>query len=792
MKKSFILSLIIILFFSTLLSADNISTVDVGNLIPKADYVPGELLVKYKPQFRAATSSFYKNNWNISTLRTFKSIGCQQVKLPQGMTVEQALDMYRNDPDVEYAEPNYIYHATRTPNDTSFDELWGLHNTGQPVNGPSGSSDADIDATEAWDMVTGNDAVVIAVVDSGVKYNHEDLVGNIWSNTGETLNGGDTDGNMYVDDIRGWDFVDNDNDPMDYDSHGTHVAGTIAAVGNNGLGVTGVCWTAKIMPIRGLDAAGSGTTANLVLAIQYANDNGAHVINNSWGGGGPSAALEAAINASSAVVVCAAGNSNVNTDTIPHYPSSYTSTNIISVAATDQNDNRASFSNYGATSVDVGAPGTNIYSTVITRIDSINIDDFNRTSLGTNWTTWGINNTWGIENNTLADGPSIDYSNNTESYAQFGPVDLSGLSGLDGPRLEFLLRGITEYGYDYLAVQLSSDGLNWTDHNYIHGTYSSWVTIETDINSYAGGNMYIRFYFYSDFDIYYEGFQIDDLKITVLTTTDNAYTYYNGTSMAAPIVSGIAGLLKASNPALTNIQIKSLIESNVDTMGSLSGLVATGGRVNVNNIFPAVPSDLASAVFSATRIDLSWTDNSSNEDGFSIERKTGAVGTWGEIATVGANTTSYNSTGLSGSTNYFYRIRAYNLGGNSIYSNEDDTTTLASDAPSGLTATAVSSSRIDLAWNDNSGNEDGFRIERKTGIGGIYAPIDSVGFDIETYSDTGLSASTEYYYRVISFNVGGDLEQSNEANALTLVIVFGGGGGGGGGTCFISTASSNL
>ncbi len=332
MNKSFIFSLIIILFFSTLLSADNASILNTGDLNIKADYVPGELLVKYKTQVRTATSSFYKNNWNISTIRTFKSIGCQHVRLPSGMTVEQAMDMYRNDPNVEYAEPNYIYHTTLTPNDPSFGELWGLHNTGQNVNGTTGTADADIDATEAWDIVTGSDTVVIAVVDSGVKWDHEDLAANIWINSTENTgtSGVDDDSNGYVDDIRGWDFVDDDNDPMDYNGHGTHVAGTIAAVGQEigpSVGVTGVCWRAKIMPIRGLDAAGSGTGANLLSAILYANANGAHVINNSWGGGPYSSALVAAINASSALVVCAAGNSGVNTDTSPHYPSSYTSAN---------------------------------------------------------------------------------------------------------------------------------------------------------------------------------------------------------------------------------------------------------------------------------------------------------------------------------------------------------------------------------------------------------------------------------------------------------------------------------
>ena len=793
MKKSFIFSLIFIFFFSTLLSADNVSTLDVGNNL-EIDYVPGELLVKYKPQVRTATSSFYKNNWNISTIRTFKSTGCQHVKLPQGMTVEQAMDMYRNDPDVEYAEPNYIYHATLTPNDTSFNELWGLHNTGQPVNGTNGTSDADIDATEAWDMVTGSAAVIIAVVDSGVKYDHEDLIGNIWSNPGEALNGGDTDGNGYVDDIRGWDFIDNDNDPMDYNDHGTHVAGTIAAVGNNNLGVAGVCWTAKIMPIRGLDAAGSGTAANLLSAIQYANANGADVINNSWGGGPYSQSLKDAIDLSNAVVVCAAGNSNVNTDTTPYYPSSYTSPNIISVAATDQNDNRASFSNYGVTSVDVGAPGTNIYSTVTTRHDVFS-DDFSG-GLG-NWTTGGTNNTWAIPiaTNYLDESPGGNYVINTNSW--ISTTSIISLAGEAGIRLEFQLQGISENGFDFLFIDTSPDGSTWTNQGQLSGTTNNnWFPMEYDINSLAGGNVYIRFRFTSDGSVNFDGWHIDDVKITAYTPgTHNSYDHFQGTSMATPIVSGIAGLLKASNPALTNIQIKSLIESNVDTLGSLSGLVATGGRVNVNNIFPAVPSDLTAAVFSATRIDLSWTDKSSNEDGFRIERKTGAVGTWSQIASVASNIASYSNTGLSGSTQYFYRVRAYNLAGNSVYSNEDNATTLTADAPSGLTATAVSSSRIDLNWTDNSNIETGFRIERKTGVGGTYAQIDSVGLDLETCSDTGLSVSTTYYYRVISFNGGGDLGQSNEASATTPAapsVVVGGGGGGGGGGCFISTTTLGL
>lgn len=250
----------------------------------------------------------------------------------------------------------------RMPNDPFFSNLWGMHNTGQT----GGKADADIDAPSAWTLNTGSASTIIAVIDTGVDYNHPDLSANMWINTGEIAgNGIDDDRNGYIDDVRGWNFVSNNNNPMDDHSHGTHCAGTAAAVGNNGVGVAGVSWTAKIMPLKFLDSSGSGSTSAAVSAILYANRMGAHVLSNSWGGGGYLQSLKDAIDASPGVVVCASGNSGLNTDSSPQYPSAYTSTTIIAVAATDHNDNLASFSNYGGTSVDVGAPGVNIYSTVL-------------------------------------------------------------------------------------------------------------------------------------------------------------------------------------------------------------------------------------------------------------------------------------------------------------------------------------------------------------------------------------------------------------------------------------------
>jgi len=278
------------------------------------------------------------------------------------MSMETALANLRTNNNVLYAEPNYIVTAAAAPNDPRFPELYGLDNNGQT----GGTPDADIDAHEAWDFQTGTD-VVVAVIDTGLDYNHEDITGNVWTNPGEIANNGiDDDNNGYVDDVMGWDFVNDDNDPFDDNDHGTHVSGTIAAVGNNAIGVVGVNWSARIMALKFLSAAGSGTTADAISAIDYAVMMGARISNNSWGGGAFSQALFDAIAAAQTaghLFVAAAGNAGANTDASPSYPASYDLDNIVSVAATDDNDALATFSNFGATTVDLGAPGVSILST---------------------------------------------------------------------------------------------------------------------------------------------------------------------------------------------------------------------------------------------------------------------------------------------------------------------------------------------------------------------------------------------------------------------------------------------
>lgn len=335
------------------------------------EFVEGELLVKFRSEVSeyaiAAVLAEEGGAEGSELAGTFDAVGAsmrqwRHVRLEAGADTRAARERLSHRPEVELAELNLVWHIDETPKDESFPSLWGLHNTGA-----TGRADADIDALEAWAIETGSADVVVAVIDTGVDYKHPDLLLNMWANSDETPgNGVDDDRNGYVDDVVGYDFVNRDGDPWDDHSHGTHVSGTIGAVGNNLVGVVGVNWRTRIMALKFLGAGGSGSTSNAISAVLYAVSNGARVLNNSWGGGAYSEALLDAIRAADAagvLFVGAAGNAGSDNDRYPHYPSSYDVANVLAVAASDSSDALASFSSYGATSVDLAAPGVDILST---------------------------------------------------------------------------------------------------------------------------------------------------------------------------------------------------------------------------------------------------------------------------------------------------------------------------------------------------------------------------------------------------------------------------------------------
>ncbi len=323
--------------------------------------IPGEILVKYRTGPMAQRGSV-RGLVGGTRVKDFAFIGVEHMKLGKGVSVEQAIERLKNNPLVEYAEPNYEITIGAVPNDTRFSELYGMRNTGQT----GGTPDADIDADQAWDVYTGDPNLLVGVIDTGIDYSHPDLAANAWTNPGEIPgNSIDDDNNGYVDDIHGYDFVNNDGDPFDDNGHGSHTSGTIAGRGNNATGVTGVNWQCKVVGIKFLSGSGSGSTEGAIAGIQYAIAIGARLTSNSWGGGGFSQALLDAINAAGAagqLFIASSGNSGANSDTSPSYPAAYDSPFIISVAATDHNDALASFSNFGLVTVDLAAPGVDILS----------------------------------------------------------------------------------------------------------------------------------------------------------------------------------------------------------------------------------------------------------------------------------------------------------------------------------------------------------------------------------------------------------------------------------------------
>jgi subtilisin family serine protease len=339
------------------------------------EYVSDEIIVK----FREGVDEYKKDlaRFRVSGARkkVFKVIrGLEVIKLSRRVSVEEAIEISLQDPDVLYAEPNYILKTTNTSNDPRFGEMWGLHNVGQS----GGTPDADIDAPEAWNHTTGSSSVIVAVIDSGVDYNHPDLSPNMFRNTADCNNNGiDEDGNGYVDDCYGIDTANNDSNPMDDNNHGTHVAGTIGAVGNNNRGVVGINWNVQIMACKFVDASGSGTTEAAIDCLEYVKtmkDRGFNIVatSNSWGGGDFSQALVDAIEdqrQSGMLFITAAGNGDffgfgLNNDQTPFYPCNHYLPNVICVASTTRTDGRSSFSNYGKRTVHIGAPGSEILSTV--------------------------------------------------------------------------------------------------------------------------------------------------------------------------------------------------------------------------------------------------------------------------------------------------------------------------------------------------------------------------------------------------------------------------------------------
>ncbi len=617
------------------LSRSNVQNINMTHKDTLPRYVEGEILVKFKEDkinlakgeggAKKAMVTLFRN---VDEKEVFKDSNIVVYNIQGDKSVEDAIKEFEEDSSVEYAQPNYLYKLQSVSTSyADFAKQWAMNNTGQMTGGVSGTADADIDAVEAWTITDDtNTGVIVAVIDSGVSYFHPDLAANMWVGStcldpnGQTIVGGCMYGyDTFADDI------DPRPDTVSGSIHGTHVAGIIAAADNT-MGVIGVDPHARIMAIKSAGLIGSeygSRTSDVIEAINFARHNNADIINMSLGSNENDLALAAAIEAFPGLAVVAAGNDGTDNDITPMYPASNTNENIVSVAATDQNDALADFSNYGVTSVDVGAPGVNIYSTTS---DSVAYSEDVQTvvppSVPLNFVrdgNFGTRNAGSGNNVFIGDTNQLPYATNHTSHLFSPTIDLSSYGSDDLVYMDFLVYCDTEYSEtelkDYMVLGFSSDGSNFStalmDTDY-SGTGDAAVVFDEYVagalasgsgEKLSGGywahvaSLYpisptyrtsdFRFQFMwktNDVNNNHEGCYVDDIVIHGSNSEiGNAYAFEQGTSMAAPHVAGLAALLLDFDPSLSTAELKALILNSGDPISSLAGKTVTGKRINAFN-----------------------------------------------------------------------------------------------------------------------------------------------------------------------------------------------------------------
>ncbi|MDZ4288289.1 MAG: S8 family serine peptidase [Prosthecobacter sp.] len=538
------------------------------------EYVEGEVIVTFKATANLDTATRALGRKSLTMSRRFGSLSARRGRhtglvRQRTKTTAALIAELKDDPDVESVEPNYLRWINAVPSDTRFSDLWALRNTGQSVDGTTGTAGDDVKFIEAWNLARStNQEIVVGVIDTGVDYSHPDLVANMWTNAAENgSNHADDDSDGYVDDVHGFDFLGNQSDPKDSGDHGTHVAGTIAATGNNAAGTIGVAHHAKIMALRVSSNGDSISTSAVIEALQYATmmkGRGVNVValNASYGGGGYSSVERDAIQEAgdAGIIVCAAaGNESTNNDQVKVYPASYRLPNMIVVAATDQKDALASFSNYGATSVDIAAPGTNILSTeppsLGLQVGGVTYESQAMTYSGT---TTGLNG----EIYDCGIGNPADF-----------PAGVSGnIALIERGTLTFVEKTRNAMNAGAIAVIV---------YNNVSGSFlgtlqsaSNWVPTRSISRA-------------------------DGLAIkAALPTTGSLvmvsdYQFLEGTSMATPHVTGAVAFAAMNFPSETVTQRVQRILSSVDVKTGLSTKVATHGRLNLLRTVDANDNDVA-------------------------------------------------------------------------------------------------------------------------------------------------------------------------------------------------------
>jgi subtilisin family serine protease len=554
-------------------------------------YVPGQVLVRFDPaglQGQSVTTLAERINTGIGAkiLRDYSRVdltGLELVSLPSSVSVQQAIGYYQSTAGVLYAEPDFIFSTHQLPDDPDFWRQYGLSNNGVPYkeDTPPGITGADIHAPGGWRKTTSTNGTIVAIVDSGVDIGHPDLTGNLWYST------------PYGYPLYGFNVIDGDSfQPWDDNGHGTHCAGIVGMIGNNGLGGSGVAWNTSVMAIKVLDSFGKGKLSDLVDGMAYASSMHVPVISCSFGLSVPETlrprSMEDVIRDSDSLFVCSAGNTAVDTGVNPVYPACFIAENVISVASTDARDTLSTFSNWGSDTIHVAAPGSDIYSTLPS--------DYS-------WNYIWQEPDFSSDNMSLSGNWSIQ-----QPMEPGDPVVLHGFIGQGEPNTSLVMEmihpvSITDNNpliiWSWLGtivgnmrIEYSLDGENWSVQRNCNGeikeeNVTQFFSMFPHINS--GSQMRIRVSFWSLSHGYVDisisqlgiGYRDDVIKPN--------YGYKNGTSMATPMVSGVAGMMKGEFPNLTAGGLKLRIMESVDPLPSLQGKIVTGGRVNLsaalNNTF---------------------------------------------------------------------------------------------------------------------------------------------------------------------------------------------------------------
>jgi subtilisin family serine protease len=738
---------------------------------PDLVYSPDTLLVRFRPGVGAAVREQVRRDAGAGLRHGYGLVpGLELLQVAPG-GVERALAALRRRPEVAYAEPDNVVRSQGViPNDTHFGIQWGLHN----------SSDTDINAPEAWEVTTGNSAVVVAVIDSGIQWDHPDLNANTWINVAERDGGAgvDDDGNGYVDDLRGWDFFAGDNNPMDENGHGTHVAGTIGAVSNNSRGVAGVAWQVRLMPLRFLGPDG-GYTSDAIKAIEYAVANGATISNNSWGGGSYSTALYDAIKKAGLkdhLFVAAAGNDGRNTDATPSYPASYDLANIVSVAAVDKILARATFSNYGANSVDLGAPGVDIVSTYPsntyayasgTSMAAPHVAGVAALLRGhfTSWTHTDVKDRLLRTVRPVASMDGVTVSGGVVDAAaavsyQFLPPAAPGnllATALSDAAIElgWSDNADNEQGFE---IEASTDGATWE----LVG-----VTLANAASFIDDGLLAETAYSYR-----------------VRAFNDAGVSDYSNLATATTLAKQLVAFTVASGESA--VANGGVVGSYVDTWSDdgvyqqISETLSGGSPKKRYSylehrwVFDNVPSgDLVTLHVQAFA--PATTDNESCVFAYSLD---GSTYTDAVVVTATSDDGAYQVATLSVTTSgtVYLRVRDTNRSAgktaiDTLYVDHLFIRTELADgeppaAPSNLTAAAAGSSRVDLLWQDNADNESCFEVERSHD-GATWQRLASLPADTTGFGDLDVEGGTTYYYRVRAANAAGASSSSNTAQATT-------------------------